>query len=176
MIAAGDLVPRVARRVAFAVLAIVTAILVGMAVGAAVGRWRVAAIERVGKGAHVGSSDAVFVVPVPAVALSSGDVIVAELPKGEHPWLLRVSSIVDPNQQRIAVRDRQGLQRELYLPHTVWRVQKHLPALGVIMRVVVSRWLGLLLGVFGCLLILYGEWLRHARTLLQPRIAPIEHV
>ncbi len=177
MIAAGGLVHRVVRRVAFALLVCATAALVGLATGCAVGRWRVAAVAQHGRDVHIASSDGVFGAPVPYDALAPGDVVVAQLPHRHRPSLLRISSFVDQNHRHIAVVDAHGNAQQLWLPHTVWRVQKRIPVLGLLLRSIVGPIQCLLLAIVGVALILYGEWSRHPRTTLRRKaIPPIEHV
>ena len=177
MIAAGGLAGRVARRVAFAFLVCGTAALVGLAAGCAVGRWRVGVIEHHATDVHISSSDAVFGAPVPYDALAPGDIVVAQLPHTHRPTVLRISSFVDKNRQHAVVRDVHGTPQQVWLPHTVWRVQKRIPAMGLVMRVLVGPIQCLLLAIVGVALILYGEWSRHPRPRLRRKaISPIEHV
>jgi len=151
------MIERIARRMILALATVATAAFVVLAIGAAAGRWSVAVAPQTGAGASMREDELIFVVPVPASALRTGDEVVVTLERGADPTIVVVDSVVDAGSRKIAFTDQADDRQELVFPPKVWRVRTAVPMFGPIYRALVGVAQGAIFLLAGATLLIWAE-------------------
>ena len=147
---------------------VVMGALVLVAAGDAAGRFRlVPAPERTG-GTAYSSTDLVVVVPVPALRLREGDVLIVRNPR-EHA-LLRIDKIVDSDGPQVHIAGDPA-SRVRQLGRTSWRVRFAIPYAGILLGLLAGPVQGALFVVAGLALVVRAEMRRGRDPSTEPRRA-----
>jgi hypothetical protein len=121
---------RVGRILLFSLLALATAMIGLLGVGGVAGRWRFVPAPEAAPNAHVASASLLMLVPVPAVKVGRGDLVVLT-PKGsDRARVYRVRAVLSPIDHTVEVTDQHGVEQAIHLPATTWRVSREVAAIG----------------------------------------------
>jgi len=147
-------------RLLYAGVAVVTAAFVLLAGGIFVGCWRLWPVAATAPDAHVAHDSLLFLVPIPAANVQTGDRIVVHEKGERHARLYKVESMLSTIDGSVEVRDPHGTPIAMKLPKTAWRVSRSLPVLGAVLRLVPGGVIPLLMIVLGAGLLLYARFRR----------------